>query len=105
MAKKNELFDRGIITADNPTLVNTVRDMIKNGYQTDTIQRITEAPREMIESHQLQLGHGKEGKKIDKAKRRYTDAEKQLMVERMAKARQARKQSGGKVVDAIKTSE
>ncbi len=40
-----------IIGAENPSLITAINNMISRGYSKETVQKITGAPYEVVDSH------------------------------------------------------
>jgi hypothetical protein len=95
--------DGGVVSTEHPAIVDGINNMIKNGYSKDAIVRIIGAPPEVVESLQRRAGHIEESHKRAKKRLReqraapvLDEAKRQAMIERMAKARAARKPNVGK---------
>lgn len=70
------IYGYGVVDTENPQLVSAINNMIKDGYEKDTICRITGAPPEVVEHHQRR-------NEKNKPERTYTESELKEIVYRM----------------------
>lgn len=92
----------GIVDSDHPMVRETINRMVREGYESETIQRVVGVPAEIVDSAMLRHERGSD----QHPKRRITEGEFKEKNEHMAKmraAKAAKKQSVG-LAEKLKSS-
>lgn len=78
----------GIVDVDHPSIVSTVRNMIRQGYEKETIMRTVGVDASVVDSHRINM----EKYSGVAPQPTVTDGAHKEMLDRMAKMREKRKQ-------------
>jgi hypothetical protein len=77
----------GVVDVDHPSIVNSIRNMVRDGYSKETIMRTIGVDAVTVEGHQRRM----ESQLGTPVKAGYSDSDKREMLDRMAKMREKRK--------------
>lgn len=91
----------GIVDSDHPMVKETINRMVREGYESETIQRVVGVPAEIVDAAMIRHDRGS-----DRHPRRVTDGQVREKVDHMAKmraAKAAKKKSVG-LAEKLKSS-
>lgn len=90
----------GIVDVDHPSIVNSIRNMVRDGYSKETIMRTVGVDSITVEGHQRRMNQ-QMGIPV---KAGHSDSARREMLDRMAAMRDKRKKKQGKVIQALASS-